>query len=165
MPNSALHFTNDVNTTEGETNHSGLPRRKILPAMRRGSRGRCPACGTGKLFDRYLHVIDQCADCGEALHHHRADDAPAYFTIAVVGKIVVGLFVWLELAYAPPYWVHAVIFLPLLLTLALTALPIFKGMIVGLQWANYMHGFNPHFTEGDDVELPAEMAMAEAALR
>ena len=147
------HYANDVNTN---FDNDGLPKRHVFSAMWAGLKQRCPNCSQGKLFDRYLKVTDSCAHCGEALHHHRADDAPAYFTISIVGKIIVGLFVWVELAYQPPYWVHAALWLPALLMMALTALPLFKGAIVGLQWANYMHGFNPHHVVGDDVDLPAE---------
>jgi len=147
------HYANDVNST-GDYNN--LPKRSVFSAMLNGFRQKCPNCATGKLFNRYLKVNDTCDHCGEALHHHRADDAPAYFTISIVGKTIVGLFVWLELAYEPPYWVHAALWIPALLILSLLALPLIKGAIVGLQWANYMHGFNPYFVEGDDVELPAE---------
>lgn len=147
------HYANDVNSTGSPY---GLKHRDVLSAMKRGLLQKCPNCATGSLFESYLKVKDTCDHCGETLSHHRADDAPAYFTIAIVGKIIVGLFVWLELAYAPPYWVHAAIWVPTLLIMSLTALPLIKGSIVGLQWANYMHGFNPHFVEGDDVEMPAE---------
>lgn len=156
------HYTNDVNA---DTGNSSLPHRDIFPAMRRGFFGKCPSCGNGRLFRKYLKVADNCPACHEELHHHRADDAPAYFTIAIVGKVIVGLFAWIELAYFPPYWVHAVIWIPALFILSLLLLPRIKGAIVGLQWANYMHGFNPHFVEGDDVELPMETAIAGQAVR
>ncbi|MCJ7599730.1 MAG: DUF983 domain-containing protein, partial [Methyloceanibacter sp.] len=64
--------------------------RSVSAAIQRGLLLRCPACGQGRMFRRYLKVADQCPSCGEALHHHRADDAPPYFTIAIVGHIVVG---------------------------------------------------------------------------
>lgn len=151
------HFENNVD--HADTSHN-LPHRDVFKAMKRGASCKCPKCGEGKLFSRYLKVTDTCDVCGEDLHHHRADDAPAYFTIAIVGKILVGLMVWVELAYAPSYWVHAVLWTPLLLIMTLLALPPIKGIIVGLQWANYMHGFNPHFVEGDDVEMPFEDKLA-----
>lgn len=151
------HYENDVNLT---SDNNALPKRDIFPAMWNGFTQKCPNCSKGKLFDRFLKVADTCEHCGEALHYQRADDAPAYFTISIVGKIIVGLFVWVELAYQPPYWVHAALWIPCLIVMALFALPLIKGAIVGLQWANYMHGFNPHFVEGDDVELPAEDTLA-----
>jgi uncharacterized protein (DUF983 family) len=121
----------------------GRPQRDVWRAMLDGFRGRCPACGTGRLFGRYLKVQDACAHCGEELHHHRADDAPPYFTIMIVGHVVVGAVLPVERAFAPPLWAHAALWLPLTLALSLWLLPRIKGAIVGLQWAFYMHGFEP----------------------
>jgi uncharacterized protein (DUF983 family) len=117
------------------------PHRDVWQAMWAGVRQRCPACGKGALFGRYLKVREVCAGCGEALHHQRADDAPPYFTIMIVGHVVVGAILPVERAFAPPLWVHASLWLPLTLVLSLWLLPRVKGAIVGLQWAFYMHGF------------------------
>ena len=75
--------------------------------------------------------------------HHRADDAPPYFTILIAGHIVIPLLMMTELAYAPPIWLHLLIWLPLTAILCLVLLPRVKGAIVGLQWAQRMHGFGP----------------------
>jgi len=117
--------------------------RPVLTSLLRGAAQKCPACGKGAMFRRYLKVADACPHCGEELHHHRADDAPPYFTIVIVGHIVVGLVLAVEMAYRPPLWVHAALWLPLTLILALTVLPIVKGALVALQWALLMHGFDP----------------------
>ena len=85
------------------------PKRSIQDAMLRGWRQRCPACGEGTLFRAYLKVVDACPQCGEDLHHHRADDAPPYFTMVVVGHVVIAGVLLLEQAYAPPSWVHLAI--------------------------------------------------------
>ncbi len=127
-------------------------KRGVLAAMSRGMRGRCPSCGKGGLFPRYLKVADHCPVCGEALYHHRADDAPPYFTIFIAGHIIVPLLLALELAARPPLWVHAAIWLPLAVALCLALLPRVKGAIVALQWALYMHGFDPDAEE--EVGLP-----------
>jgi len=95
------------------------------------------------MFRAFLKVADRCPMCGEALHHHRADDAPAYFVILVVGHVVVPLALVVEVMYAPPYWLHAILWLPLTLGLAIGLLQPVKGAIVGWQWAHYMHGFDP----------------------
>jgi len=116
--------------------------RHTWSALLRGWRGRCPNCGKGRLFRAFLKVADQCAACHEDLHHHRADDAPAYFVILIVGHLVVPLALAVETAYALPYWLHALMWLPLTLGLALFLLPRIKGAIVGFQWAHRMHGFN-----------------------
>lgn len=117
--------------------------RNVSQAMWHGLRGKCPNCGTGNLFRKYLKVADTCGHCGEALHHQRADDAPPYLTIFVVGHIMVPLVIYVELAMQPAFWVHAALWLPLTIALSLIVLSPMKGAVVGLQWALYMHGFDP----------------------
>ena len=97
------------------------PPRDMMQAMLRGFSERCPTCGKGRLFGKYLKVRDACPACGEALHHHRADDAPAYFTMLIVGHFIVGGVLALEKGLAPPTWVHLAIWLPLTLLASLLA--------------------------------------------
>ncbi|MEP0707077.1 DUF983 domain-containing protein [Parvibaculum sp.] len=120
--------------------------RPALQSIARGFGGACPSCGLGRLFHRFLKVSDNCPECGEAFHHHQADDAPPYFTIMIVGHIVVPMMLWLELNHLPPLWVHAILWPALTLVLSLWFLPRLKGAIVGWQWALRMHGF------GDEPE-------------
>lgn len=131
--------------------------RPILQSLLRGATLRCPACGVGGMFRRYLKVADDCPHCGEALHHQRADDAPPYFTIVVVGHVVVGLVLAVEMAFRPPLWLHAAMWLPLTVILALIVLPPIKGTLVALQWALLMHGFDPEAKEeiGDRFAPPS----------
>ena len=125
--------------------------REAWPAMLTGWRGRCPNCGKGRMFRAFLKVADHCPACNEPLHHHRADDAPAYFVIVIVGHIVVPLAMSVEMSFAPSYWWHAAMWLPLTLGLSLLLLQPIKGTLVALQWALRMHGFNP--SEADHDEL------------
>ena len=115
--------------------------RALRPALLRGWRRRCPNCGRGAMFDRFLHVADTCPDCGEALHHHRADDGPAYLTLLVTGKVVMAVYMPVFLATEWSPWVMLAIFWTMAIVLSLYLLPRFKGAIVGLQWARRMHGF------------------------
>ena len=124
------------------------PARDVWQAMARGFRQRCPKCGKGALFHSYLKVSDTCGVCGEELHHQRADDAPPYFTILIVGHFVVGGLLAMEKALVPPIWVHMVVWLPLTLLSSLWLLPRVKGALVGLQWALYMHGFEDAWRPG-----------------
>jgi uncharacterized protein (DUF983 family) len=103
------------------------------------------------MFRAWLKVADQCPSCGEALHHQRADDAPAYFVILIVGHIVVPIALSVETAFAPSYWLHAALWAPLTLGLSLYLLQPVKGALVGLQWALRMHGFNPATPDGDEL--------------
>lgn len=131
--------------------------RPLQQSLLRGALMKCPACGVGSLFSRYLKVADHCPECGEALHHHRADDAPAYFTIVIVGHVIVSLVLAVEMAFRPPLWVHAAIWLPMTVLVALAVLAPIKGLLVSLQWALLMHGFDPDYKEeiGDRLAPPS----------
>jgi len=118
--------------------------RSVWKSMSRGFMLRCPSCGEGSVFRKFLKVADNCSVCGEEFHHHRADDAPPYFTIFMVGHIIVPMMLWVEMAYRPDLWIHAAIWMPLTLVLSLAILPVVKGAVVGLQWALRMHGFGGH---------------------
>ena len=107
--------------------HGSPPPRPVGTALLRGATLKCPACGVGAMFRRYLKVADHCPRCGEALHHQRADDAPPYFTIAIVGHIVVGLMLAVEMAYRPPLWLHGALWVPLTLILTLAPLAFGEG--------------------------------------
>ncbi len=88
-----------------------------------------------------MKVAERCPACGEELHHQRADDAPPYFTMFIVGHIVVPLVLVVEKVWHPDMWIHAVLWLPVTLGLTLFLMPRVKAAIVGLQWALRMHGF------------------------
>lgn len=131
-----------TNRAEGrDTSASLRSERPLQQALPRGAIGRCPSCGVGRMFRSYLKVADNCSNCGEELHHQRADDAPAYFTMVIVGHIVVAGILMMEQALGPPTWVQLAIWLPMTLVLSLALLPLVKGMLVALQWALRMHGF------------------------
>ncbi|TIW15466.1 MAG: DUF983 domain-containing protein, partial [Mesorhizobium sp.] len=121
--------------------HSGRVARPLWPAIKRGLLGRCPHCGEGKLFRAFTKPVDKCSVCGEELHHHRADDLPAYLVIVIVGHIVVGAFMTVEATSTLTLWQHALIWVPLTFGLAVALLQPVKGAVIGLQWALYMHGF------------------------
>jgi len=107
----------------------------------RGLKGQCPRCGRGELFRAFLKVADNCPACGEELHHHRADDFPAYLVIVIVGHIVVALTLIVEAAFSPPLWLHALIWLPLTAAMALALIQPVKGAVVAFQWQQGMDGF------------------------
>lgn len=123
------------------------PERPFWPAVRTGLRCRCPACGEGKLFRSYLKVANTCPNCGEELHHHRADDAPPYFVIIIVGHLLIGSVLHIEMVYSIAPIIYLMTLIPLTFILSLWMLPIVKGAVVGAQWANYMHGFDPEHVE------------------
>lgn len=89
----------------------------------------------------YLKVRDTCPVCGEALHHHRADDGPAYLTILIVGHLMAPLILWAFTEFRPDPLVLTAIFSVGTVALALFLLPRLKGVMVAIQWAKRMHGF------------------------
>ena len=92
---------------------------------------RCPNCGKGRLFKGYLKLADRCAVCGEDLSALEQGDGPAVFVTLILGALVVGLALYVETAYMPPLWVHAVLWLPLTLGGSLALLPPLKGLLIG----------------------------------
>lgn len=106
----------------------------------RGIKHRCPACGEGHLYRRYLKVNDVCLRCGSAIGEIRSDDAPPYFTILLVGHLIVPSMLILEELRHPPEWVHAVLWVPLTLLLTLVLLPRIKGAVIAVHWANQIKG-------------------------
>jgi uncharacterized protein (DUF983 family) len=120
----------------------------------RGLRSRCPACGEGHLFRAFMKVADHCEKCGEPFRYHRADDFPAYLVIVLVGHLVLPLVLYVETAFSPPYWVHALLWLPLVMGLALGLLQPIKGLIVAMQWHMGMHGFAASKLARGQARLP-----------
>lgn len=105
-----------------------------------GLRGKCPACGKGPLFQGFLTVRPACAVCNASLAGLDAADGPAVFIMLIVGAIVVGAALVVELKYQPPYWVHAILWLPLALGLSLGLLRPLKALMIALQ---YRHKAGP----------------------
>lgn len=101
------------------------------------------------MYRAYLKVNDACPKCGEELHHHRADDAPPYFTMLITGHVVVGLMLSVTMSTDWPNWVHGLVWPSMVLVLSLWLLPRIKGALVGAQWALRMHGFSGKPDEAD----------------
>ncbi len=101
-----------------------------------GIRGRCPRCGQGRLFTGYLTLRSSCEACGLDYGFADSGDGPAAFVILIIGFIVVGLALAVEVSYGPPLWLHFIIWVPLALVLSLAALRVIKGLLVTLQYRN-----------------------------
>jgi uncharacterized protein (DUF983 family) len=138
-------------------NTASEPSLPLKTVLWRGLRGRCPYCGEGHIFGRFLKVRDACEVCGEEFHHHRADDFPAYLVIVLVGHLVVPLVLHVEMTYEPAYWIHAVLWLPLTLALTLALIQPMKGLVIAMQWRAGMHGF-------EQAKRLREAAAAPAAI-
>jgi uncharacterized protein (DUF983 family) len=116
-------------------------KRPVGAALWRGFRCTCPNCGEKSLFRAFLKPVTTCTHCGEDLSHQRSDDAPAYFTMVIVGHIVVPLILFVAMNTELSNVTHLLIWLPLTLVMALSLLQPIKGATIAMQWALYMHGF------------------------
>lgn len=118
-----------------------IPERSTRQAIRRGLACRCPACGEASLFSSYLKVAPACTHCGEELHHHRADDGPAYLTMLIVCHIAGVMLMMLYRSTDLSPGMVATIVMASVVPMSLLMLPRAKGFLVGFQWAKRMHGF------------------------
>ncbi len=109
--------------------HSAPP----LP-IGRGLACRCPRCGKGRLFNGFLTLAPRCERCGLDYSFADSGDGPAVFVILIAGFIVVGAALMVEMRYEPPYWVHAVLWGPLILITTLWPLRAMKGLLIALQY-------------------------------
>ena len=110
-------------------------------AVARGLKKTCPQCGRGGLFSGYTKTRAECPACGLDLSGHQADDAPPYLTILIVGHISIPLALAMREVFDTPMWMQFSFWGPVILLSTLWLLPISKGAMIGLQWANRMHGF------------------------
>ncbi|NDV88612.1 DUF983 domain-containing protein [Aurantimonas aggregata] len=133
QPMSAGTFETRANSREGE--------RPLWPALVNGFRSRCPNCGKGKLFKGFLKSVDSCSECGQEIHHHRADDLPPYLTIFIVGHVVVAGFMALDETVALSMWTQLAIWVPITIAMSLALMQPLKGATIALQWSLRLGGF------------------------
>ncbi|PKR54469.1 DUF983 domain-containing protein [Thalassospira marina] len=132
-------------TNAGEHDHatdypaeSGASR--FFTGLRRGLRRKCPNCGHGLAFSGYLKIRETCECCDHKLGEYRCDDAPPYFTIFIVGHIVVPGALAVEQSGSPSLELQLGIWIPVTLFLTLALLPFIKGGVLGVQWAMGIRG-------------------------
>lgn len=101
-----------------------------------GLKGRCPRCGEGRLFRGFLTTDSSCGKCSLDYGFADSGDGPAVFVIMLVGFLIVGLVLAVELAFQPPIWLHMVVWLPLTVVVAMCVLRPLKGLMIALQYRN-----------------------------
>jgi uncharacterized protein (DUF983 family) len=111
-----------------------------LAAMLRGWRRRCPRCGMRGMFAGYLSVSPSCRRCGLDFETIRSDDVAPYFTIAIVGHVMVPAVLVTEQLASPPNWLELAVFMPLTLAFTLALLPFVKGAVMGAIWSSKKPG-------------------------
>ena len=106
----------------------------IGPSVIRGLRGRCPHCGEGRLFAGFLSLRPKCESCGLDYRFADSGDGPAVFVILGAGFVVVFAALIVEVLYRPPFWLHAALWVPLILLTTLAPLRVIKGLLIALQY-------------------------------
>ncbi|MBV2142570.1 DUF983 domain-containing protein [Falsochrobactrum sp. TDYN1] len=102
--------------------------------IRSGLVGHCPHCGEGHLFNGFLTVAPRCNVCGLDYGFADSGDGPAAFVILIIGFIVVGSALWMEVNFGPPLWVHFILWVPLAIILSLIAMRCIKGVLINMQY-------------------------------
>lgn len=138
----------------------GAPRPR-WPAVLRGLRCRCPACGQGRLFGKFVKPVERCAVCKESYTAQQADDFPPYIVILLLGHILVPTIVAVDEAFAPPLWMYATFGSVIICLLVIAMLQPVKGAVIAYQWACRMHGF----ASSVGTPAPAEHDLAAANAR
>ncbi len=116
--------------------HMTAPANSNVPPFVAGVLGRCPRCGSGKLYSGFLTLAPKCTSCDLDYAFIDAGDGPAVFVILLVGFIVMALALYTEVKFRPPIWLHMTLWLPLVVALSLGLLRPIKGALVALQYAN-----------------------------
>lgn len=101
-----------------------------------GLKGCCPRCGKGRLFSGLLTIAPRCDVCNLDYSFADAGDGPAVFVILIIGFVVVGLALWMEVSFSPPLWLHFLLWVPLTVILSLSGLRLIKGVLITLQYSN-----------------------------
>jgi uncharacterized protein (DUF983 family) len=105
-----------------------------ISTMLSGLACRCPRCGKGKLFQGFLALRPRCDACGLDYSFVDSADGPAFFAMFISGFLVVFAALTVEVLYTPPYWVHAALWLPLILITTLVPLRPIKGLLIAMQF-------------------------------
>ena len=117
-----------------DTTGTPAPETTVLQSALRGLACKCPRCGEGKLYAGFLTLAPSCDRCGLDYAFIDAGDGPAIFIIMLAGAIVVGCALVVEGKYQPPFWLHAVLWLPLILATTLLPLRSMKSLLIALQF-------------------------------
>jgi uncharacterized protein (DUF983 family) len=97
-------------------------------------RGLCPRCAAPSLYQGLAGFQPRCRACGLDYSSFNVGDGPAAFLIFLVGGLITGLAIWLELAAEPPFWVHVLLWLPLTVVAVIGSLRMSKGLLLALEY-------------------------------
>src|SRR6187455_3102180 len=106
----------------------------VTESALRGITCKCPRCGKGAVYAGFLTLRPRCETCGLDFSFMDSGDGPAIFVIMIAGAIVVGAALIVEVKYQPPLWLHAALWLPLILATTLLPLRAMKSLLIALQF-------------------------------
>jgi uncharacterized protein (DUF983 family) len=106
----------------------------VTESALRGIACKCPRCGKGAVYAGFLTLRPRCEACGLDFAFMDSGDGPAIFVIMIAGAIVVGAALIVEVKYQPPLWLHAALWLPLILATTLLPLRAMKSLLIALQY-------------------------------
>jgi len=106
-------------------------------------RGRCPRCGKGKLYKNLLDIADYCHQCGLSFKAHKQGDGPAFFGILIIGALTAIGAAVVEIKLEPPFWLHAVIWVPFIVVGSITSLRWLKAALLAIQYQYRKDDFTP----------------------
>ena len=129
-----IHSTNRDRLPGMNSSDNARPDTSLLESVMRGLACKCPRCGKGKLFAGFLTLRPRCEACGLDYTFIDTGDGPAIFIIMLAGAIVVACALIVEVKYQPPFWLHAVLWLPLILATTLLPLRAMKSLLIALQF-------------------------------
>lgn len=109
--------------------------RNAMTGFKRGLARRCPNCGEGRLFKGYLAVDQNCEACGHENGAYRADDGPAYFTVLIIGHLVIAPLLTLPILWRSNPLMVLPISLAVVGAATLALLAFVKGAFIGVQWS------------------------------
>lgn len=110
---------------------------KGQPGIRRAALfGFCPRCGGKTLFAGVIRFADRCRICGLDYSRFNVGDGPAGFLTLIIGAVMVALAIWLDVAVSPPFWVHALIWIPLTIGAVVGGLRVSKAALLALEYRN-----------------------------
>ena len=114
--------------------HIDSARHAPVSPVAAGLRSACPRCGEGRLYDGLLNPAKRCMACGLDYAFIDSGDGPAVFVILILGFVIAGLALVVETAFEPPLWLHAIIWIPVVVVASIWSLRVTKAFMIALQY-------------------------------
>lgn len=96
----------------------------------------CPQCGEKTLFARGVRFAARCPACGLDYDSFNVGDGPAAFLTLLIGAAVTALAISVELAFRPPLWLHALMWVPVTTLAVVFGLRVAKAALLASEFHN-----------------------------